>query len=256
MYTSTEGIVLKQVKITGGRRMIHIFTQKYGKVSVGTNVTERSNKSKAALSIRPFTYGIYEIFKNRDYYNLNGSEVKKSFYGIGEDLDKYAVASYALELTDKVLPDELPQPRLFSILIGFMEALEKRTSAFETLLLAYIVKLIGTMGSSPMLDECGICGKKEVKFFSVTDGGMICLDCQKKITENTREEARARLIYEPDFDIVNTLRYLEAKPFSAFDKIALAPKISEKLKSMMRDYVFYHLDVDKLKSESIYDVIK
>ena len=125
MYTETEGLVLKQVKIAGGRRMIHIFTQKYGKISVGTGLTEGNNKSKAALSIRPFTYGKYEISKNREYYNLNGSEVKKSYYSLGEDLDKYAAASLALELTDKVLPEELPQPRLFSILLDFMKALEK-----------------------------------------------------------------------------------------------------------------------------------
>lgn len=256
MYTDTEGLVIKQVKIAGGRRMVHIFTQKYGKISVGTGMTERNSKSKAALAIRPFTYGKYELFKNRDYYELNSAEVKKSYYSFGEDLDKYIVASYALELTDKVLPEELPQPRLFSILVDFMGALEKRSSSFETLLIAYEAKLLAVMGSAPELEECAICGNEEPKAFSISDGGMICPDCKKKITENTQGTLQSRLIYEPSFDIVNTLRYLQIKPFSAFSQIALNPQVSGELKSIMRDYISYHLDVGKLKSESIYNDIK
>lgn len=255
MYTETEGIVLKQVKIAGGRRMVHIFTQKYGKISVGTGITEKNSKSKAALSIRPFTYGKYDIYKNRDYYNLDGAEVIKSFYGLGEDLDKYAAASLALELTEKVLPEELPQPRLFSILIDFMKALDKGISTQETLLLAYEVKLLSAMGNMPVLGTCAVCGKeieeKRVKF-SVPDGGTICPDCHKKITENTSNDGKARLIYEPNFDIVNTVRYLESKPFSAFDKIAIDQKVAGELRSILREYISYHLDIGPLKSESIY----
>ena len=255
MYTETEGLVLKQVKIAGGRRMIHIFTQKYGKISVGTGLTEGNNKSKAALSIRPFTYGKYEISKNREYYNLNGSEVKKSYYSLGEDLDKYAAASLALELTDKVLPEELPQPRLFSILLDFMKALEKGASSCDTLVLVYQVKMLSVMGHSPILGSCAVCGSTELEKpvkFSIPDGGIICRDCYKKITENTPNDGKARLIYEPNFDIVSTIRYLETKPFSTFDKIALDQKVAGELRSILREYISYHLDIGPLKSESIY----
>lgn len=255
MYTDTEGIVLKQVKIAGGRRMVHIFTQKYGKISVGTGITEKNSKSKAALSIRPFTYGKYQIFKNRDYYNLDGAEVKKSYYRLGENLDKYAAASHALELTEKVLEDELPQPRLFSVLIDFMNALEKGISTEETLLLAYEAKMLKIMGSAPVLGTCAICGADAFQkpgIFSVPDGGTICANCHKKIIENTPNDGKARLIISPNFDIVNTIRFLESKPFSAFDRIALDPKVAGELKSILREYILYHLDVGPLKSESIY----
>ncbi|MBO4235209.1 MAG: DNA repair protein RecO [Firmicutes bacterium] len=255
MFTDTEGMVLKQVKIAGGRRMIHIFTQKYGKISVGTGITERNSKSKAALAIRPFTYGKYEISKNRDYYNLSGAEVKKSYYGLGEDLDKYAAASHALELTDKALQEESSQPRLFSMLIDFMDRLDKGASSCETLLLAYEVKLLSVLGHSPVLGQCAICGtetlEKPLKF-SIPDGGMICQNCYQEMKENARATGKDRLIYEPSFDIVNTIRYLESKPFSAFDRIALRPEVLGELKSILREYISYHLDIGPLKSESIY----
>lgn len=60
MYAETEGIVLKQIKIPGGRRMLVIFTKRYGKISAGTYISEKG-KNRAALALRPFTYGRYQI---------------------------------------------------------------------------------------------------------------------------------------------------------------------------------------------------
>ncbi|MCF0141628.1 MAG: recombination protein O N-terminal domain-containing protein, partial [Mogibacterium sp.] len=41
MLVTTEGIVLKQRKIAGNRRMITVFTRKYGKISAGTSINEK-----------------------------------------------------------------------------------------------------------------------------------------------------------------------------------------------------------------------
>ena len=107
MITDTEGIVLKQVKTAYGRRMILLFSQKYGKISVGTSINEKG-RNKSALALRPFTYGKYDLFKNRDSFNLNNASVLKSYYKIGEDVDKYMNSSYILEFTEKVLQEGQP----------------------------------------------------------------------------------------------------------------------------------------------------
>ena len=39
MITDTDAIVLRQVKTVNGRRMLLLFSQKYGKISVGSNLT-------------------------------------------------------------------------------------------------------------------------------------------------------------------------------------------------------------------------
>ncbi|MDD4367176.1 MAG: recombination protein O N-terminal domain-containing protein, partial [Eubacteriales bacterium] len=62
MYTDTEGIILRQTKTVNGRRMVLLFSKKYGKISAGTGISEKG-RSKAALAMRPFAYGRYEIFK-------------------------------------------------------------------------------------------------------------------------------------------------------------------------------------------------
>ena len=41
MLTDTEGIVLRQVKTSYGRRMVLLFSKKYGKISAGTSIAEK-----------------------------------------------------------------------------------------------------------------------------------------------------------------------------------------------------------------------
>ena len=179
--------------------MLLLFTKKYGKISVGTGLNEKG-RNKTALAVRPFTYGNYELYKGRDYYNLNSAEVIRSFFRIGEDVDKYMEASFVLELTEKLTPEELPQPKLFVLLADFLAAMEKREKRHKTLVLAYEVKALLILGSFPVLDRCSCCGKDEkLRYFSVKDGGMVCEKC--------RNTANDTLIYEPKFDIVNILKY-------------------------------------------------
>lgn len=247
MITDTEAIVLRQVKTVGGRRMILLFSKKFGKISVGTNATE-GGKSKSALAIRPFTNGRYELFKSRDSYNLNNAQVIKSYYKLGEDLDKYMAASYVLELTEKILPEELAQPKLYLLLLDFMEALQKREKKHGTLVMAYIVKALDSLGSMPHLDSCTSCGEPAKNYFSVSEGGMMCKACAKTL----HAEDNRTLIYETDFGIVNILKYFQKNSIFAFEKLALEEDTLKKLQTIMRSYLAYHLDVKELKSEGFF----
>ena len=244
MITDTEAIVLKQVKTLNGRRMLLLFSRKFGKISVGTNITE-GGKNKSALAVRPFTYGRYELFKSRDSYSLNSGQVIESFYSLGEDLDKYMAGSYVLELTEKLLADDLPQPRMFALLLDFMNTLEKRSKAHDTLVMAYMVKVLDIMGTMPELDSCCSCGCKEAdRFFSVAGGGMICANCAQSAALSNEP-----LIYDTNFGIVNILKYFQKEPMSTFGKIALDEGILKELRAILKSYLAYHLDVGKLKSE-------
>lgn len=251
MYVSSEGIVLKQVKAASGRRMVQILTPEYGLISAGSGLNERNAKSKSALAIRPFTYSRFELYRGRNYYDINSGEVIRSFYELGENIDKFVSASIALELTAKCLPEEMPQPALFSELREFLGELEKRSASFETLLLAYEVKLLSDLGMMPVLDRCASCGRDEESAFSIRDGGTVCSECAEKAENKAEEVHRASLIYRPGFGIVNVLKYFNRKPISAFQKVALDVDTAEELQTIIRGYIAYHLDVGTLKSESM-----
>ena len=245
MYIETEGIILKQVKTVNGRRMVLLFSKKYGKISGGTSISEKG-RSKSALAMRPFTYGKYEIYKNRDSYNVNGAEVIKSYYRIGEDIDKYICCSYIMEFTEKLLQEDAPAPEIFNLLLDFLEVMERRTKKYTSLMLAYEIKALQHAGTMPRIHSCVLCGTKgEPRWFSVKDGGIICEKCNINIPVGTNES----LIYTVNFGIVDILNYFVKHPLKSFENLALDDGLEKQLRSIIKSYISYHLDIGELKSE-------
>ena len=194
MQTQTKGIILKQTKIAGDRRMLVLFSEKYGKISAsGTEVAGRG-KNKSALAYKPFTLGQYEIYKGRDIYSINRAETLKSFYKIGENIEKYMCASFALEFMAKMLTENQQSPKLFQLLVDFLEMMENRKKEYVFLLRVFQMKSIQYSGYLPELHQCVVCAAKDVNYkFSIKGGGLICSKCVED----------DGLIYDISSDIIN-----------------------------------------------------
>jgi len=245
MYTDCEGLVLKQIKTVNGRRMIVLFTEKYGKISAGTSISEKG-KNKSSLAIRPFTYGRYELYKNKDSFSINGAETIESFYSIGEDVDKYFAASYVLELTDLLVPEGETAPGMLNLIHEFLSLLEKRKTSYDTLVVSFMLKALGQIGNAPRLDMCLRCGKKEgLSFFSVADGGLICKDCKGL------DQTPNPLIFEVSDGIINVMQYIQTHPLRSLDGLALPAQSEKLLKQILKSYYSYHLGIENLKSEGL-----
>ena len=251
MLTDTEGIVLRQVRTSYNRRMILLFTRRYGKLSAGTGISERG-RGKNALALRPFTYGRYELFRGRETCNINSAEVIRSFYGIGEDVDKYMQGAYVLEFTEKALEEEMPAPAAFDLLIEFFDLLEKREKGVGTLVLAYQIKLLRIMGYLPQTERCVCCGEqKKAEYFSIPEGGIVCGDCARKSDGNPQNTEDSTLIYCGQFDIVNIIRYFVDNPLKRLENIALNEETGRHLQKLIRGYAAYHMDISNVRSEKM-----
>ena len=244
MVTDTEGLVLRQIKAANGRRMVVILTKRYGKISAGASISE-GGKNKTALALRPFTYGRYELFKGRETFSVNGAETLQSFYAIGENVEKYMCASYALELTDRMAAEDQPQPALLALLKDFLELLDERKSAFGTLLIGFQMKALQLAGCAPQLDRCMRCGKEDgLTAFSVADGGTACGACLEGSPADP-------LVFELGADQLAALRYMAGHHISALKGIGLNEDAEKKLRRLFKAYIAYHLGIEDLKSESL-----
>ena len=238
--------------------MIVLFTKQYGKISAGTSVNEKS-RSRAALALRPFTYADYDIFKGRESYSINSAQVQKSFYSIGEDIDRFMTASAFIEYLDKVLAEGEPMPAMFELSLEFLESVSRSGAACETLLYAFIVKTLRMLGVAPELECCVNCGRPAAAFqqvtdaqgapafrkFSVSDGGIICEDCAKE--QKTTPDS---LIYSPGFDIIDVFRYFDSKPIKTFEKIDLKPEVRGLVREILAEYTGRWLGADVLRADT------
>lgn len=245
MITESEGIILKQVKTIGGRRMLVLFTKRFGKISAGTSIDEKK-KNRSALSLRPFTYGKYELNKTGDTCHLNQGEAITSHYGLGEEVGKFSAASYIMEFTDRLMPENMPCPELFLLLTDFLDAIERRSKKYEILILAYQVKALRISGNAMHLTGCVVCGKEEaLDSLHTGEGGAVCAACRATF------EANERLLYDAEFGIVNALRYLDENPLYKLEKLALDEKTLKILWKIMKSYLEFHLEIGGLKSEEL-----
>lgn len=256
MRTDTEGIVLKHIKTSYNRKMIVLFSRKYGKIRAGTSIGEKG-KTKSSLALQSFTVGRYELFVSRDNYNIDAAEVLKTYYKISDDLDKFMYGSYVLEFTEKVLEENVARPKVFDLLIEFLNLLETRDKGIGTLVLAYQTKLLGHAGVMPELDKCTVCGRTMEKgagdrFLSIDSGGVVCSKCATERGTGRQEKTKTdALIYKDDFDIIDVIKYFAAVPLRKLENIALTETTGKELQQWIREYASYHLDVSNIKSEKL-----
>ena len=210
MYTDTEGIILRQIKIAGGRRMLLILTEKYGMISAGTSIPEKG-KNKSSLALRPFTRGRYELYKSKDNYSVNGAETLESFYSIGEDVDRFLAASYVLELTEKMLPENESMPGTYRLLWDFLELLSERKTEFETPVIAYQIKSLVIQGLA--------------------------------LSQNP-------LMTSESDDKINIVRYIETHPMSKLKELSVSEDIRGQLSEYIKKYINDNLGIGNLRSEA------
>ena len=243
MITETNGLILKNTKIARDRRMLVLFTRKFGKISAGTGISQRG-RNRSQLALGPFTYGRYELYKGREF-NLNSAETIESFFEIGEDVDKYFAASCALEYTEQILPYEQPAEETLDTLLSFLRLLRERKGRYRSFLLIYQWKVLAQSGFMPELSTCARCGReKEAAALSIADGGILCGDCKKKGNVNMR------LLYEVKFDIIQILKFVKNADMSRFAGLTLNRESEEYLARILKDILSYYLNINTLKSEA------
>ena len=245
MNINAEGIVLRQRKIAGNRRMIVLFTKQYGKLSAGTSINERG-RSRAALALRPFTYAEYDIFKGREAYSINSASVRRSYYSIGEDINRYMTAASFLEYLERVLDEGVAVPALFNLSLDFLKSVSQTRGNADTLLYAFIVKSLRMLGVMPEMTCCVNCSKELSEImppmmFSVSSGGIICEDCAQ-----IERQSGTSLIYRPSFSIIDVFRYFESKPLSTFERIDLKEEDAKTVREILSNYTERYLDVNVL----------
>jgi len=247
MVTDTDGIILRQTRLPGDRRMLVVLTRRFGKISAGTSI-KTNGKNKSALALRVFTHGKYEIYHGRESFNINAAETIESYFRIGEDVDRYMFASYALEFTEKILQDQSPAEEVLDLLLEFLSILENRNKGLHSLVVMYLWKLVQLCGYMPSLQGCAKCGSQESSendaFFSIVDGGLVCRQCIASGRVNQR------LLYQTDFGTIKILDFIRMSDMRSLGKLALKDEISRYLLKILRDYVSYHMDINELKSES------
>ncbi|MDD5251957.1 MAG: DNA repair protein RecO, partial [Patescibacteria group bacterium] len=202
-----KGVVLKIQPLRDADRRYSLFTAEHGKIDLLAKGTRRGHSK---MSPHLGTFGVVEVMvaRGRRWDRLAGASLERSFSRLIESFPGTAAAQGFLLTVDALTRRELPDDRVFRLVVDYLEALDgvASTDVERQLYAGGVVKLLDLLGFAPEFDVCLRCRAVLVPDGNAVDflrGGLLCTDC-------FTPEARP---VSPNF--IKAMRFLRREEFPA-----------------------------------------
>ena len=182
-FQRTAAVCLHAVDWSETSQVLRFFTPEAGKIGC----VAKGAKRKKSPFLAPFellsVYDLIRIEKRPGTLDiLTKAERVRSFTKLRAEYPRYVAACYAAEFVDQFAPEGQPIEGLFERLIEVLERLEAGVPAPDAVF-SFESLAFKALGYLPRLRDCGVCHKPVLKpdaYFSVRDGGALCVECRPK----------------------------------------------------------------------------
>jgi DNA repair protein RecO (recombination protein O) len=178
---TTEGIVLRVHALGDTSRIVSAFTRDHGLRKFVAKGARRT-PSRFGFALEPLSRSRFTFYlkPDRDLHLLSSAEVLDPVGSRLADLTRLAHAQAAIELVDRLVWGEEPDPDTFDLLRTALEgAARAPVAALPAVTLAFQLQLAGELGYRPRLDQCAVDGRpvSQRRAFSPQRGGLLCDAC-------------------------------------------------------------------------------
>ena len=139
---TVEGLILKRSNFGEADRMLTILTKNLGKISVVARGV-RKITSRRAGNVELLNIVKVGLFKGKGY-TLTEAQSIKTFPRIKSNLAVSTSAFHILELVNKILPEDDPNPRVFDLMKSVLEEFENNPR--QIILRGFEIKLLKATG--------------------------------------------------------------------------------------------------------------
>lgn len=177
----SHGVVLRRRDFGEADRILTLFTRRFGKIKAIAKGCRRP-RSRLAGHLEPCQAGEFVFWKREGggMAIVRSAELLEPHRGLSEDFGAFAAAQFAAELLDRSLPEDEPQPRLYSLFVQFLRAL-RRPEHVMPALLAFTVRAADLLGYGLATDRCVGCGgplrAESPVSLDPRAGGLLCHLC-------------------------------------------------------------------------------
>jgi DNA repair protein RecO (recombination protein O) len=125
------GIVLQRRPLRESDRIVTVFTLEHGKLEVNFKSVRLARGKLRALS-EAFCWGDFRFYlkKGSNFPVCTGGSALSVFGKIRKDLDTLCLAQHYCEVINKLTPAASPSPEKYDLLLGALEDLDSRGTAF------------------------------------------------------------------------------------------------------------------------------
>ncbi len=189
-----EAIVLKDEQLMEKDKIIFLYTRDFGLINANVKGNKWGSRLERGSIIQSLVY-------HRRGYTLIDCELSWIPSNIYKDLGLWCKASLLLESVCKaVLPGE-KNLNLYNLLTKSLKLLNDFRPA-DTIILAFLVKVVRISGYYPIYKKCQRCNApRKYGYLSYSDGGYVCHNCYPP--------SSLVLLDNNDFDMLDILNNID-----------------------------------------------
>jgi DNA repair protein RecO (recombination protein O) len=241
----TEAVILADMPQGETSKIIRIYSRDAGRLSlIAKGVRTPKNRFGGALEPLNHVQVVYYFKDNRDLHILSQCDVINAYPAIRKDLDRLAAGLACAEIIVRLVVEEEPNPELFDLLTGTLEALEKSgtTGRFRQknvlnyywYFLTRFLEISGFGLSGIECSECGSVLSGKGNSFSVSRGGFCCGNCQAQSIEADSTPVSA--------ETVQVIRHLLSKSPAALGNLSVSTRAAREIETLLDKYCRYHFE--------------
>ncbi|MFA3781844.1 DNA repair protein RecO [Melioribacteraceae bacterium 4301-Me] len=239
----TEAVVLNKINFGDTSKIVHFFTEEYGKLSAILKGA-RSPKSKIGVALDSFNIVQIVFYKKetRDIQIISQVDLIKHFHKINEDLEKMKYSSAVIELLHNLTAEYEPHKKLYKGTVRILEMINEAKYTPKFLFVKYFIFFIKEIGYEIPYENCTNCGKKLVNEKRISfnlEKGFLCETC--------------RSVSESFFDFTKELFNFFVCLNSKINNVSYEHDDLNKIIFFLEKYLMYHVHEFKgLRSIKLY----
>lgn len=230
---TTEAVVLRSLDIGEADRLLSLYTPQYGKLR-GLAKGVRKPRSRKAGHLISFARTRVLLAQGQNLFLITQAEGLDLHPNLHQDLQRFALAAYVVELLDRFTYEGEPQPRAYRLLVDTLARLDQGEPGDLTVRY-YELHLLDLMGYRPELFHCLACGaviQPEPQYFSAEQGGVLCPSCGSRFPE-------ARPI---SLDALKYLRHFQRSSFSQARRARPTAPVWVEMARVLQHYLTHILE--------------
>lgn len=250
-----EALLLRAVDYGESDRIVHLLTADAGRLTAIAKAARRSHR-RFPGTLDVFNHLAVEgrLKPRASMAFLEKATLLDPFLGLRRAPARYALASFLVEMLDRLAPEGLARDdaeRLFAYAIESLRLIARATPS-GSLRLILELRALDALGLRPELRRCVRCGRvagDEIAHdhrvhFHVPDGGIVCTACSLRLDGLVPVD-------------LGTLRSLEAGLAAAperVDEVALSARMLAQAARLVFRFQRFHVGVE-LRSERFLDEV-
>ena len=171
-YKKINGIVIKEVAVGDADKILTVLTGEEGRISVSAKNAKKI-RSGIAAGTSFLSYNEFFLYKGKNTYILNNTEIIESFYGLREDFTAFAYASYFAEILYYNIPENEPCKEIVRLFLNSLHFLTNAEKNKQLIKIIFELRTLCMLGYEPDVNNAEFGPEDKDCFFSYDKCGII-----------------------------------------------------------------------------------